>query len=42
MHFDMVPYILPSEALAAVCIHERGKRIRLYIELLQGEGGRRI
>lgn len=39
MHLDTAPYILPSEAAAAVCVQERGKRIRLYIRLLQGGGG---
>ena len=42
MHLDTVPYILPSEAAAAVCIQEGGKRIRLYIKLLQEGGGKRI
>ena len=50
MHLDMAPYIQPSEAAAApataaaaaaaVCTQVGGKRIRLYIELLQGGGGK--
>ena len=42
MHFDTAPFILSSEAVAAVCMQKRGKRIRLYIELLQGREGKRI
>ena len=37
MHLDTAPYILSSE-LAVVCIQEGEKRIRLHIEVLQGEG----
>ena len=45
MHFDMAPYIRPSEAAAAaaaVCTQVGGKRIRLYIEFLQGGRGKDI
>jgi len=37
MYLDKATYILPSGA-AAICTQE--KRIRLYIELLQGRGGK--
>ena len=40
MHLDTAPYILSSE-LAVVCIQEGEKRIRLHIEVLQGEVGTR-